>query len=409
MILPKPLHDKIKKRIAILEDFINTAPKDLLHHEKLSLYVGRPGMLLIRALIAHRDQSALQVEKARADFDFILDELQEAEFILTPFSSGIAGIAFALEYALKHKVLDEELADIIEEIDDTVEGDVANLIAKNNYDLLHGVLGSGVYLIRKKRFEEVKRIITSLQKEVIESDNELKWKRFDAYKTEKYIYDLGFAHGNAGTLFFLGFAYKNNIETEVCKSLIKGLFAFYNNNIQDIEATGSYFAYSYDADTYDAGEKDLQRSRVAWCYGDLGTLVTLIQVALWINDTKSAKRYEQLLEKTTQRIDEKDTEVVDACFCHGSAGNAFLYKHAFELTKNKKFEEAALYWLNDTVNIANIENAQTGYHFLVGTRDEDPYQEDFPGLLEGFLGVYLVFQSFLTNDDKLVKELFFLG
>jgi lantibiotic modifying enzyme len=407
--LPDSLKDQLKQRLVIIEDFMEGPEKDLLHHEKLSLYVGRPGMLMMRSLIANKTNSARQKRKARADFNFIMKELQDADFIITPFSSGIAGIGFAFDYVNNCEILHEDITHIIEEIDDTVEGDVPNLIVKSNYDLLHGVIGMGVYLIRKKRYNEVKKIINSLSKEAVRGNKEVKWKRFDEYRTRKYIYDLGFAHGNAGILFFLGFAYNHGIEKETCKELICGLFEFYDSNIQDHKKNGSFFGYSYDADDYQLGKKPVQHSRLAWCYGDLGVLVTLIQVALWMNDPEKANYYERLLEKTIERRDQQDVQVVDACFCHGSAGNAFLYKHAFELTKNEKFKDIAVYWLENALAMANNTKALTGYNFLVGTRGEDPYQNDFPGLLEGFLGVYLVFHSFINDEENLVKELFFLG
>lgn len=408
MKLSSSLREQIEARISVIENFLAGPTKDLLHHEKLSLYVGRPGMLLARTLIAHKNNDEIQKSKAQSDFDFIMQELQEAEFILTPFSSGIAGIGFALDFVDKYKILEEDVLSIVEEIDDTVASDVENLIVKSNYDLLHGVVGVGVYLIRKNSFEEVEKIINALSKEAIRSGKEIKWKRFDEYRTKKYIYDLGLAHGNMGILFFLGFAYHDGLQKSHCKELIQGLFSFYDNNIQDVEKAGSLFAYSYDAESYEAGKKITQHTRLAWCYGDLGALVTLIRVAQWLGDKEKAHHYELLLEKTLGRRNQKDVQVVDACFCHGSAGNAFLYKHAYEMTGNSKFKDEAIYWLTDTLIRAD-DSKHTGYNFLVGTREEDPFQDDFPGLLEGFLGVYLVLQGFITNEEKLVKELFFLG
>ncbi|WP_340202863.1 lanthionine synthetase C family protein [Ascidiimonas sp. W6] len=409
MILPDSLKEKIVARISIIEDFLEGPTKDLLHHEKLSLYSGRPGMLIARAIIARKNNSEIQKLKVQADLDFIIQELQEASFVITPFASGIAGIGFAMEQIQEYEILNEDLLPIIDEIDDTVASDVENLISKSNYDLLHGVVGLGVCLIRKQKFEEAIKIIAGLSAEAIRTKKEIKWKRFDKLHTQKNIYDLGFAHGNAGILFFLGFAYRHDLQKELCKELITGLFSFYDNNIQNLEETGSFFAYSYDAESYESKKKGKQHSRLAWCYGDLGTLVTLIRVALWLDDLEKAKHYEQLLERTLGRRDQKDVKVVDACFCHGSAGNAFLYKHAYTITGNSNFKDEALYWISNTLKMADDSKTGSGYNFLVGTRDEDPYQNDFPGLLEGFLGVYLVLESFINNEEKLVKELFFLG
>ncbi|XLS28280.1 lanthionine synthetase LanC family protein [Flavobacteriaceae bacterium M23B6Z8] len=409
MKLSLTLKDQIEARLLVIEDFLEGSTKELLHHEKLSLYTGRPGMLLVRSLIAQKKNIEILKSKVQEDFDFIMDELEEASFVITPFSSGIAGIGFAFEKVQGCDVLEEDLVPIIEEIDEAVASDVENLIAKSNYDLLHGVVGLGVYLIRKNRFEEPRKIIEALNTSAIRFNKEIKWKRFDEHHTKKYIYDLGFAHGNAGILFFLGFAYHKGVEKAVCKELIYGLFAFYENNMQSVDNAGSFFAYSYDAENYESGNKKKQHTRLAWCYGDLGTLVTLIQVALWLSDKQKASYYERILEKTIGRRDQKDVQVVDVCFCHGSAGNAFLYKHAYEMTGNNKLKEEAMYWLNDTLERADDTKTRTGYNFLVGTRDEDPFQDDFPGLLEGFLGVYLVLQSFIKNEEKLVKELFFLG
>lgn len=407
--IPDVLKGQISKKTEDIESILGTDLQNLLHHEKLSLYVGRPGIMLVRSLIASEKNSALHRNKAIEDFDFILKELRETSFVITPFASGIAGLSFAFTQMNAYPIFDENIAAIIDEIDDVVEEDVGALISHENYDLLHGVLGIGVHLIRSQRKEAVEKIIKSLEKNAVRSKNEIKWKRFDKHHSKRHIYDFGLAHGNAGILFFLGYAFKNQVCPEFCKKLILGLFGFYKNNVQDFNVNGSNFPYAIDTAAYENGNSNGQHTRLAWCYGDLGILVTLIQVAKWVNAEDMAFQFEELLERCVGRRLKKDVQVVDACFCHGSAGNAFLYKQAYYLTGNKKFREESLYWLSNTLEMANQHDSKTGFGFLVGTRESAPFVNDFPGLLEGFSGVYLVLRSFISDEDELVKRLFFLG
>ncbi len=118
--------------------------------------------------------------------------------------------------------------------------------------------------------------------EKLDMDRGIAWSRFDSYSKAENIYDFGLAHGMARDIIFPGKCYKAGIMQEQCKQLIDGLVEFFMNNIQPAtDEPASFFPNSIVVKHYKTGEQQVQLSRVAWCYGDLGILHTLLLISIW--------------------------------------------------------------------------------------------------------------------------------
>src|ERR1019366_326222 len=161
------------------------------------------------------------------------------------------------------------------------------------------------------------------------------------------VYDLGLAHGQAGILYFLGKCYVAGIQPAHCRELIVGGCKFFNNMIQDHTTAGSFFTYSILTSEYDNRKKYPVRSRLAWCFGDLGILHTLVLVSGWIEVADSYIQYKQMLLATAERRDPGNTIIEDAQFCHGASGVGYLFLSLHKLCGNPAFKEAADYWMRE--------------------------------------------------------------
>jgi lantibiotic modifying enzyme len=103
-------------------------------------------------------------------------------------------------------------------------------------------------------------------------------------------------------------------------------------------------------------------SRIAWCYGDLGVALALLQAARatarpdWEGAARSIAR-KAALRAPGQAGDR------DACLCHGAAGNAHLFNRLFQATGEEGFRRAALAWYQRTLDYREKGQGAGGFRF----------------------------------------------
>jgi len=76
-------------------------------------------------------------------------------------------------------------------------------------------------------------------------------------------------------------------------------------------------------------EENKKQSRLAWCYGDLGTTYTLLKAARAINNEQLEQQALYILKKSTERKSIESSLVKDAGVCHGAFGIALIYHHLY--------------------------------------------------------------------------------
>jgi len=96
-----------------------------------------------------------------------------------------------------------------------------------------------------------------------------------------------------------------------------------------------------------------------------------------------------------------ESGVVDAGFCHGSAGLAHLFNPAYQATGEPRLLEAALFWLDDTLaRVAAVADAARGAeHSAWNGR----------GLLEGAAGIALVLLAAATPVEPAWDRMFLVS
>lgn len=136
-----------------------------------------------------------------------------------------------------------------------------------------------------------------------------------------------------------------------------------------------------------------ESNRLAWCYGDLGIGIALLRASMVTNNKLWYEKALEILFYAVHRKEVKQTNIVDACFCHGKTGVAQLFKRAFTYTSKYKFLEANRYWIRKTLEIGQHASKPAGFE-LFGGIPENVYC-----LLDGIAGIGLTLLGNVGNNN----------
>jgi hypothetical protein len=140
---------------------------------------------------------------------------------------------------------------------------------------------------------------------------------------------------------------------------------------------------------------DDRRSRLAWCYGDLGVAFALYRAGRVFRDSKILTLGWDVLVRSTHRCTHAQTQVNDACLCHGSAGIAHVYHRMWRDTGLAVFQGACDHWIERTMDYAVHPGGIGGF------KTYDPLTGGYrsnAGFLEGSIGIGIVLLGYLTGD-----------
>ena len=189
-------------------------------------------------------------------------------------------------------------------------------------------------------------------------------------------------------LIFLAQCVKAQVETAECTTLLLGAVNYLQN--QKAVRKGDEYPSLVMRD----GEQQYV-DRLAWCYGDLGVAVALLFAGKATGNTSWVEQAINLARRTAQRSISDGTGLVDAGFCHGTAGVAQRFGTLFAERKLADFQTARDYWLEQTLEKATFHDGLAGYRAYRGKEWHNDHY-----LLEGILGITLVLQSSLTSDSN---------
>lgn len=277
----------------------------------------------------------------------------------------------------------------------------ANFYKDKNFDILHGGLGNGLFLLKSGDVSGIKEMVEGVASLAEVDKNGLKWYALTNYEENRWTYNLGFAHGIPSIVAMLSKIHGKGMERERCAELIEGAV---NYILAQKLPKGNYNSI-FGNYAHESTEKPYS-SRLAWCYGDLG-----IAVALWrASKALCRKDWEDeakaILRHASQRRDLKENTVIDACFCHGTSGIAHVFNRMWRETGMPECKDAAAYWINQTLCMARFEDGLAGYKTWQG--DKRGFQNEY-GLLEGIAGIGLALLSFLSDEDPTWDECLLLS
>jgi len=389
-----------KEQHKILSYILNN---DVDKKRGLGLYTGIPGDILFLAQCYSTNKDQAILDRINELLDYCLENLQSGEYIYPIFSAGVAGFGWIVDYLIENDIIDKDSEEILELLDPMLFHEMNSLLGHKNHDLLNGALGIGIYFIKRRKYDYVKVLITYLDDNKIINNDEVLWEVDKKNPDKRVVFDFSLSHGAAGILHFLIKCNDLDISKATCRELIDGILCFYKNNLQDQESIGSYFPNLIDVDSYYLDKKNKVMSRLAWCYGDLGILYTILNAAEAYEDKILEQDTLKKLLITSGRVEQEKTLVYDAGFCHGSSGNAFIYHDLFLKTKLPEFQTATEYWLDKTLSYKKeSEEGHSHYVFIGGTNSEE--LENCDNLLEGLIGIGVTYNYVLNPELPRFKD-----
>lgn len=370
--------------------------------DNYSLFEGKPGIILFLGcyyLTFNSKRALYKIHELL--FDVVNYYSQKNTF--KSFANGICGYVWLLRWLNNQDLISVNKDTYFLEIESFLLQYMNQEIEKGNYDYMHGALGPFLYFSSISRNDICHAMVEKIYEIGIKhsKSNGRRWFYYKDEKTIDYSVSFGLSHGITSILALVNYVYTKGINKGKCITLMNEISHYLLFHKQKVSRWGSFFPYSFDEDLHNN-----HYSRLAWCYGDLGIGYTLLVSGKLLNDIGITKQANKILLHSSFRRDCDANLVYDASFCHGAAGNAYLFNKLFLLTKKVAYKNAANYWLNTSLDFSCYDNSFAGFK-TCRSKIENDYYESY-GILEGISGIGLVLLSTISNIPATWDEVFLI-
>ncbi|PST83896.1 hypothetical protein C7T94_03885 [Pedobacter yulinensis] len=310
--------------------------------------------------------------------------------------SGVIGSAWALRHLKQEGFID--FGNELDHIDQVAVEFYNRMAALGNYDYLHGALGALFYLLSATKDAHRLKVLHSLLGHLLENCNRtdelLYLSDFDMQKNvvNNGIINLGLSHGTPSLIPVLCKAVQYDTSFAYLLPSIEKL----SNTIiamKNRSNTGSIYPYRSVL-----GQHADFKTRLGWCYGDLGIAVSLYQAAEVLKSGSLKSHCYEIFERASSRRSLEEGQVRDAALCHGAAGISHLFREAAKWYQNDPgFSATADYWLdisNDLIQpYQSVITGRSKFH------QEHGFLNSF-SLLEGLSGIGLAYLSKIHHSSN---------
>lgn len=192
------------------------------------------------------------------------------------------------------------------------------------------------------------------------------------------------AHGTCAIQILLLQIHKAGIMQEECRQLVYETLSFMLG--YEKVRTWNGFSSLYP-EVVSVGGDISRPSRVSWCYGDISVAMALWQCGRYFREQNWMDRALHILHFNSRRNTPELAGTKDACLCHGSAGNAAIYRRFWMETNDKIFGHCADNWYRLTE--AGISSGQQpGVYGISSWQGKNGWTTEWD-LLNGSAGVGL--------------------
>jgi lantibiotic modifying enzyme len=281
---------------------------------------------------------------------------------------GFVGVAWVLEHLQSHELssVEEDGAedsDPNEQVDAVLREYLSSGQWNETYDLISGLVGIGVYLSdrmpRAFAKECLGQVVSHLTRLAKPMEAGLTWwtpaEQLMPDSRQEYPQghaNLGVAHGVPAALALLAEASATDVGSGAAALFSRSLAWFLSQKSSD--SPESYFDYNF------APGRQWRPARAAWCYGDPGIAAALLGAARRMNDPGLEREALEIGLRAALRPVE-GCGVVDAPICHGAVGLGHLYNRMFQATGDPRFLDAALRWLERSLEMKRDGEGIAGY------------------------------------------------
>lgn len=323
---------------------------------------------------------------------------------LYTYCNGIAGLGIGLQLLEQDGFL-EGVSASLDEYDRYLYWLLPRILNLRSIDFLHGVIGVGLYFVSRHIYSPelslqcIDRIVGFLYSCSKRKDNSIYWElgEDDYYKR----FNISLSHGSSSILIFLSRVYSLGLELankQYIRPLIDGIINYILAQKMDEEKVGSFFP-SFPRESGLPNTK----SRLAWCYGDLGIAIALKEAAKSINDPGLYEFGIEVLKfSAAKRRDVKANSIHDAGLCHGAMGVSRIFKRSYEETGDDVFKQASEYWREVALSFAKPEDGKMIFKSYNNQTDK---WENSINILEGNAGIGLC----LIDADSFINKILLLS
>lgn len=289
----------------------------------------------------------------------LLRDYRNHRYIMT-YCNGLAGFGIGLQM-LETDGFIEGATEHLSEFDEALDNALRIFLMNGNIDFIHGATGVGFYFISRlqcscdKANESLTRLVEYLFNHAVWGNDDLgqitaKWV-FDR-QTALKKYNISLSHGMSSVAILLcrilKYAKYFSPDTiDKCRRMLSGIKNYIIGQHIEAGKYGSLFPTFPKECVNEVG-----KSRLAWCYGDLGIIFALINIGIALDDKETymlAKEF--AIWEAVNRRNVVGNMVYDACICHGASGVAQAFKALKSITGEEMFWNAYKYWLKVTIGM----------------------------------------------------------
>jgi len=315
------------------------------------------------------------------------------------YCNGLSGPYWLLNHLNKNNFIETD--DIFTDFIGSAITVNNHLIASHNFDFLHGSAGTCNFLLEFSENNLVKEhlsgFVNALFSFSILTEKGRSIPMFldinDPATTQKTD-AFSLAHGTCALQIILMKIHERGIEKELCKQLIYETIAFMlDHELVSLQGTLHGLFPSH------VKPNNLLKysSRVSWCYGDMNIATMLWQCGNYFNEQQWISKSLEILHHNAKRDSFEASGVVDACLCHGAAGNAAMFRRFWFDTNEKSFLTCSDSWYKLSLNTIKFsENPfEKGIKTYRGDNEGWQYSSD---ILNGSSGIGLSLLSSLSTS-----------
>ncbi len=382
-----------------------------------SLAGGKAGQALFHAYLAEsgRPGAERQAELAERFLDEAIETLASTPMPAGLYS-GFAGVAWAAEHLVRmgekdiddrkdskdskdEEAAEEEGGDINEEIDGALLGLLEHSPWQDQYDLISGLVGYGVYAV--ERFPKpsgvrcLEAVIDRLDDTAERNERGATWftppemlPPDNRERTPNGYYNLGVAHGVPGVIALLADACHLGVREERARPLLEGAVRWLLSQRLP-EGAGGCYAFATEPGV------EPKPSRLAWCYGDPGIAATLLYAARRTGNPDWEREALAVATSAAQAPLEA-AGVRDTGLCHGALGLAHIFNRIFQASGGEVYAEAARFWYRQGLEMRHPDRGVAGFPSFQPMKGADLQWQDDPGFLTGATGIGLAYLAALT-------------
>jgi hypothetical protein len=393
-LLEGSLKDRARESVQAIRDDLAVRPQDAASEP--SLAGGAAGLAVLHGYLARAgrgpDHEALAAGCLQDSLTALADRPREASLY-----GGLTGAGWALAH-LQGRLPGLDGEDDREEIDEVLLQHLDQSPWAEDYDLVSGLVGLGVYALerlpRPRAAACLARVIEHLAETAERRGEGVSWWTNPAWlppesreHTPKGYYNLGLAHGVPGVIALLGQACAAGVAVERARPFlhdaVRWLLA------QQLPGGFPYWVGPEGAD---------RPARLAWCYGDPGVAVALLGAARARGEPGWERQALTIARRAAGRPPE-EAGVVDAGLCHGAAGLGHLFNRMFQATGDAPLARAAEFWLGQALAMRRPGRGFGGYEACVRGSDGAQAWAAEPGLLTGAAGIALALLAATTGVE----------